>query len=414
MLIYYLRILEHQFCYRGNLLFQPLDTKKDCAGIYANGQIYNDDIPEGLTATWRYSPHLDLPSIEYANIYCAGQSISQVVPDTKREQWERLNGKLKAYIRACNIAKVDLDENCFFDIVPENFLFQYCEMRNYITKHVIENNKKPANYDFLLDLIRLLSKIKEQPLNLDLTPLSKLAALPRARLLYKRLLKKPKHYIEYDPFKSKTGRLTTAKSSFPMLTLDKNYRSILKPQNDFFVEFDFNAAELRTLLALSGKEQPEIDIHDWNVKNVYRNDLSREDAKKRIFAWLYNPNSKDYLSSREYDREEVLKRYYKDGKIVTEFDREILADDHHALNYIIQSTTSDLFLKRAIEVDKMLCNRKSNLAFLLHDSLVIDFSKSDTDLLNDIISTFAETDLGRYVTNISVGYNYGNMREYNK
>jgi len=30
------------------LLFQPLDTKKDCAGIYANGQIYNDDIPEGL------------------------------------------------------------------------------------------------------------------------------------------------------------------------------------------------------------------------------------------------------------------------------------------------------------------------------------------------------------------------------
>ena len=396
------------------MFFQPLDTKKECAGIYVDGQIHSDDIPEGLSATWKYSSHLDLPAVEYANIYCAGQSMSEVVPENKKEQWETLNGKLKAYMRACTTAKVDLEENCFFNIVPEAFLLQYCEVRNSITKYIIENREKPANYDFLLSLIKLLAKIKEQQLNLDLAPLSKLAALPRARILYKRLLKKSKHYIEYDPFKSKTGRLTTTKTSFPILTLDKNYRTILKPHNDFFVELDFNAAELRTLLALSGKKQPEIDIHDWNVKNVYRNGITREAAKKRIFAWLYNPNSKDFLSSREYDREEVLKKYYNDGKITTEYGRKISTDDHHALNYVIQSTTSDLFLKRAVAVDKILCDRKSSLAFLLHDSLVIDFAKSDTDLLDDIISTFAETDLGRFVTNISVGYDYGNMKRYNK
>ena len=76
-------------------------------------------------------------------------------------------------------------------------------------------------------------------------------------------------YVVYDPFKSKTGRLVT-KNSFPILTMDKNYRKILKPNNDWFIEFDFNAAELRVLLGLLGKEQPQEDLHEWNKKNVYK------------------------------------------------------------------------------------------------------------------------------------------------
>ena len=107
------------------MFFQPLDTKKECAGIYADGKIHNDSIPVGLTATWKYSSHLDLPSVEYANLYCGGKSIAEVVPDSKRDNWELLNNKLQAYLRACNTAKVDLEENCFFDIVPEKFLLQY-------------------------------------------------------------------------------------------------------------------------------------------------------------------------------------------------------------------------------------------------------------------------------------------------
>ena len=116
--------------------------------------------------------------------------------------------------------------------------------------------------------------------------------------------------LKYDIFGTKTCRLTTKKHSFPILTFPKKYRSIVKPNNDLFVELDYNAAELRMLLALSGKEQPSEDIHDWNVSNVYQNSLTREAAKKRIFAWLYNPKSKDKLSNKAYDRNSILKKYY--------------------------------------------------------------------------------------------------------
>jgi len=178
------------------------------------------------------------------------------------------------------------------------------------------------------------------------------------------------------------------------------------------VELDFNAAELRTLLALSGREQPQEDLHEWNVKNVYRGQVTRDDAKRRIFAWLYNPSSKDRLASRAYNREAVVQKYFEENQVKTFFNRAIPADDHHALNYIIQSTTSDLFLKRAVEVGKILQDKKSDIAFLLHDSMVIDFAKEDTNLLNDIIAVFSDTDFGRYLTNVSVGKDYGNMKRY--
>ena len=381
--------------------------------MYADGKIFWDDAPEGLSATWKYVPELNFP-VEYASLYCLGKSLGEVCPEDKLDDWIATNNILRNYLRACETAKVDLEQNCFYDLVPEKFLLRYCELRSLITEHVLSTYPKPENYNFLTDLVKLLAKIKDQPLNIDSSALSSVMALPRARMLFKKISKRRHHRVHYDPFKSKTGRLTTHKTSFPILTLDKVFRSVVKPTNDYFVELDFNAAELRTLLALSGREQPAIDIHEWNAKNVYRGMPSREEAKKRIFAWLYNPDSNDYLSGRMYDRETVLRSHFDGTKVTTLFGRQIAADNHHALNYIIQSTTSDLLLKRAIETDKILHNQKSNIAFLMHDSLVIDFAKEDISLLDNIIEEFSNTELGAYVVNISVGRDFGAMKEYRR
>ena len=111
------------------------------------------------------------------------------------------------------------------------------------------------------------------------------------------------------------------------------------------LEFDFNAAELRVLLGLLGKEQPLEDLHGWNAQNVYCG-TTREKAKKRIFAWLYNPKSKDRLSNHVYEREAITKKYYRGNQVTTYFNRTIESDKHHALNYIVQSTAADLFLSK--------------------------------------------------------------------
>ena len=158
-----------------------------------------------------------------------------------------------------------------------------------------------------------------------------------------------------------------------------------------------------------GKEQPQEDIHEWNMKNVYQGVGTREEAKKRIFAWLYNPKSKDNLSSKAYDRKEIVKKHYNGSEVTTFFNRTIPADEHHALNYILQSTAADLFFKQMIKVWEMLEGRESKIAFCMHDSLVIDYCEKDNDILVKLKKAFSSTDLGDFMVNVSVGKSYGQM-----
>ena len=105
----------------------------------------------------------------------------------------------------------------------------------------------------------------------------------------------------------------------------------------------------------------------------------------------------------------MLKRFYKDDIIETPYHRKIQADQHHALNYLIQSTASDLFLRRMLAVDKLLEGRKSYVAYCIHDSLVLDFSNDDREILMEIVERFSKTEIGDFKVNLSAGKDFGNM-----
>ena len=389
------------------MLFQTLDDKEQCAAIYLDGKI-TDELPDNLTKTWNYSEFLKDRDIEYAKIYCGGKSLDQVCPESLKEEWEAISNRMMAYHRSFTEAKISLRQNCFFDLVPERYLLVYYDLRNQITEHVFDTFEKPENYDLILGMVKVTTQIKNQNLN---TNLEGVTITPKLRDFLKKN-DPSRAYINYNIYGTKTGRLATMNGSFPILTMKKEFRSVIKPSNDCFLELDFNAAELRTVLALNGQEQPSMDLHEWNVKNIYQGKVTREEAKKRVFAWLYNPNSEDKLTSRYYDRGLVKDRFFSNGEVKTVFNRRIESDDYHAFNYIIQSTTSDLFMKQMIEVHDFLKDKKSFIAFLIHDSLVIDFDKSELDLISEIRQIFPQTIFGDFRSSMRIGKNYGEMKEW--
>ena len=64
------------------MLFQTLDDKSECVGIYCDGQLIFDlvDFPEQISKTWKYSSYLrDIEDIEYASLYLQGQEIQDVI-----------------------------------------------------------------------------------------------------------------------------------------------------------------------------------------------------------------------------------------------------------------------------------------------------------------------------------------------
>ena len=191
--------------------------------------------------------------------------------------------------------------------------------------------------------------------------------------------------------------------------MDKEYRSVIEPTNDWFLELDYNGAELRTFLSLAGEEQPEVDIHDWNIQHIYDNKLNRDEAKEKIFAWLYSDN-KNAKAEQIYKKEEVRKKYWDGTKVTTYWGREIEADKHHSLSYIVQSTFADLVLKQMVKVSKFLEDKKSFIAFSVHDNIVIDLHNDEKYLLPQLVKMFSDTELGNFLVNTKVGANYGSLK----
>jgi len=395
------------------MYFEVIDNKFDCFGFYRKGVIEHHP-PDTLDKhyCWTYNPVMkDYTNIEYVSLYCEGKSITDVCPDELKDDWNHLNQKFRSFFKAFHTAKIDLEKNCYYDMVPMTFLLDYFELKVKIIKHVAKTYPRPNNYDHLCEVMKVCHDVSKKKLNVDTSVLNLKIANPlvkKAKVKYDNVAP----YIRYDIFGTKTGRLSTISRSFPIHQLDKEYRNILSPNNDWFVELDFNGAELRTFLALAGKPQPQVDIHDWNIDNIFNRGIDRESAKKKIFAWLYG-EVENKKAEEIYNKELVRSKYWDGSKVKTYWGREIEADKHHSLSYIVQSTFADLVLKQMVKVHKLLEGKKSYIAFCVHDNIVIDLADDEKYLLPEIMKAFADTEFGKFLVNVKAGSNYGEMKKLN-
>ena len=148
------------------MLFQALDNKNECVGIYTNGNLVYDGPLSGLTRTWDYSAFLEDACVEYAHLYCSGKSLEEACPDELKDKWNNISERMRSYLRSFSTAKISLEQNCFFDLVPERYLMELCEVKNQITEYILGTFEKPANYDHLLEVTKLITDIGHQPLKI--------------------------------------------------------------------------------------------------------------------------------------------------------------------------------------------------------------------------------------------------------
>ena len=394
------------------MYFQTLDDKTECVGVYKDGNLYFDEIPSDLTRTWRVGGSVMGSDIEYAWLWSGGKSLEDVCPESLLPSYKASTQKMRAFYKSFTLAKIDFNEHCIFDLIPSDALMEFCEIKNQITEHVFESCEKAPNYDFLVGASKLLHRIRHRPLNIDISDCKSMFTSTNNRLGLKKIMEGSR-YIDYNLFGTKTGRLTNESTSFPILTMKKDFRRILKPHNEWFVSLDYNGAEPRTVLALLDGPQPAGDIHQWNIENVFNKDdapVDRDKAKVLFFGWLYNPDS-NVIESDCYDREILLDKYYENGYINTPFGRRIEVEKRKAFNYLIQSTTSDLVLERAMVISDMLSDKKSFISHIIHDELVLDIAEDERDLIPEIRDIFAANQIGTFNVNIQAGKNFFDLGE---
>lgn len=369
-------------------IIQALNIEDKCTGIYSNGELYFENYSEILeksSLAWNYSPTFEKDDkYTFLSLYLRSLPLEDYSKDPV--YMKSIAKTLESQKKAAITAKVDLASLCFYDLLPDHLLNKWLFLKEEAIRNVAKSLARPSDYEILHKIHVLTSEVANR----------KITVAGR------------EEKVAYDMFSSATGRLATKKGSFPILSLSKADRSSVHPKNDLYLELDLNGAEIRTLLAFSGVVQPQEDIHSWNMKQIAPW-ASREQAKEQFFAWLYNPKSEHEIYDKIYNKEAYLD-HFRGGHIKTPFGRSLPTDERRALNYLLQSTTSDIVLDNAYNITKLLKKNKSFVAFTMHDSVVLDFAREDYPLVEEIKEIFETNLFGRFLSNISIGKNFGEMR----
>jgi DNA polymerase I-like protein with 3'-5' exonuclease and polymerase domains len=88
-------------------------------------------------------------------------------------------------------------------------------------------------------------------------------------------------------------------------------------------------------------------------------------------------------------------------------------DRRRAFNYLIQSTTADVVLDRALAIDKALEGTNSWVSHIVHDEIVLDMTDEDKALIPKIKQIFATNTLDTFVVNLKAGHDYLELKDLN-
>ena len=387
-------------------LIQTLDHKNPlvfCDGNFCTIQDLKD---LDSTGTWSYFSGAPTETL-LGDVWTGGSDPALFLGVGDIEEWEALKKRKEAFLKSFQTSQVDPSRHRLSDILPHDFLREYYEILNLATENAFIEVERPENYGFLSSVSKFLNRLMLRPIKLEYGTTDESGRTEK----FNRLMAKHRHKasIVYNMFGTVTGRLTTRPGTFPILNINKNLRHIIIPRNDFFCELDFNSAEPRLAAHLSGVEiDPEQDVYetlssDFGVKG------DRGEIKQQFFAWLYNPENKNKEFERLFSRDKILQQVYENNTVKTPFKRHIKCDDFHALNYLIQSTSSDNTLHRALHLEHFLQHKKTYIAFMIHDSIILDLSRDDLDLLPQIKDIVQDTIFGKMPVNVAMGPNFGRM-----
>lgn len=381
--------------------------------FFAENQIF-DKCEENFTHTWNFIPYLYPKPLQLAKFNCNGLSVSEACPPHLKSRWVSINTIMQRHIDAIKV--VSPGAASLERFIPKKILFDFLKTKNDICSWVFtQYPDPPPNQKFLYKLSHVLYNISNYTIRIENIEQFRKELERKEESNTENIISKAiTGRIGYNIFSSKTGRIYLKEGSFPLYTLKKEYRKYIVPHNELFVELDFNGAEIRTLLSLSGVEQPNIDIHDWNKEHIFQNKISRDKAKEYFFSWLYNSKNnllepfRDKLESI-YQRDLVKKKYWSKDRVTTVFNRSFESNEFKALNGICQSTTADVFAERLMEIYEFLQDKKTKIAFIMLDAVILDVHPSEINELSQLKAIFEDTSLGKFKANFRVGKNYGEM-----
>jgi len=189
-----------------------------------------------------------------------------------------------------------------------------------------------------------------------------------------------------------TSRPTNAFNSINFLAFNKENgsRTAFIPQNDAFVEFDFDGYHLRLIADAMHTDIPQNQsIHEYLGKQYFnKEELTPEEyqeAKKITFRQMYNGVEEEYLYIEFFEDvyhtvRAMWTTYTSNGFLELPNGRKLIqenANPQKLFNYYIQCLETVNNVKKLDKLKDYLKDKQSKVLLVVYDSILIDYAVSD-------------------------------------
>ena len=227
-----------------------------------------------------------------------------------------------------------------------------------------------------------------------------------------------KLYTNYNLWTT-TGRPSNSFGSVNFAALPPEKRKSIVAENDYLVEFDFDAYHLRLISDLVDYDFGKDSVHEHLAKHY---GCSYEESKQRSFKLLYGGIDKqtrekvpffdkvyDYINLQwnEINRYNSVSTYIYKRKLLFENYEDL--NRNKLFNYLIQAYETESNIKKILLIQDYLLGKKTKLVLYGYDSFLFDFSQQDgVETLKDIKSILEKE---KHYTKSKMGLNYGEMKD---
>ena len=206
-------------------------------------------------------------------------------------------------------------------------------------------------------------------------------------------LSRGKIYTHYNLYTTTSRPSNTFNSvNFAALNKDDGERMCYMPENDMFVEMDFQGYHPRLIGEM-------VEWHFPKDKNTYELlgqllGVSQQEAKELTFKQLYGGVWSEYQYKPFFKDVNMfiddMWDTYQYGKYYETENRIFIPDDDMTqaklFNYIVQSKETSTNVELLEKVLDYLKGKKTKIVLYTYDAFLFDYSKEDGDILQDIVN----------------------------
>jgi len=230
-----------------------------------------------------------------------------------------------------------------------------------------------------------------------------------------------KLYSQYNLWTT-TGRPSNSFGSVNFAALPPEKRKAIISENDYLVEFDFDAYHLRLIADLVDYKFGEDSVHEHLAEHY---ECSYEESKQKTFKLLYGGIDKKTREKVPFF--DLVHKYInlkwkeinKNNCIYTDiYKRKLTYNNYQDLNrnklfnYLIQAYETESNIKKILSIQHYLLDKNTKLVLYGYDSFLFDFSKRDgVETLTEIKNILEEN---KHFTKSKMGLNYGEMLDITK